>query len=350
MGSPLGRAKAWLRHVRDGSPFLDHAIRSLEHYTGVNGNGLAGAITYYALLSFFPLVALAFFVVGELVRFYPDARERLTSAIDQVLPHVIGTGQGQVQLKTLENAATAVGLIGLIGLLYAGLGWLAATRRALQTVFEMPRSERPSWGVGRLRDLVALIVVGVILLSSVAVTGVVIAYSSTVVDLGNLGPALEWVQEVPAALLGMAANLLLFFTLFRLLANPPTPRRALWQGALLGAVAFEALKLASGYLLAATRGRPAFQVLGVTLILLVWINYFSRVVVYTAAWAHTTPSARTALARRRPPVVPVVPHATSYRPAPAPAPLDPRLAFGAGAAAALAMVAFVRRRLRRRRT
>jgi membrane protein len=334
MASPLGRAKAAIRRVRGGSPLLDHAVRSLQHYTRVNGNGLAGAITYYALLSFFPLVALAFFIVGELVRFYPDAQDRLTSAIDQVLPHMIGNEKGQVPLQTLENAATAVGLIGLIGLLYAGLGWLAATRRALQTVFEVPLSERPSW-------------VGLILMTSVAVTGVVIAYSSNVLDLSALGPTLEWLQEVPGALLGMAANLLLFYALFRLLANPPTPRRSLWQGALLGAIAFEALKLASGYLLAATRGRPAFQVLGVTLILLVWINYFSRVVIYTAAWAHSSARARAALARRRSAEVTVLgaaPRPASYQRASTP--LDPRLAFGAGAAAALAMVAFVRRRLR----
>jgi membrane protein len=348
MASLLGRAKAWLRHVRDGSPTVDHGVRTLEHFNQVNGRGLAGAITYFALLSFFPLVALAFFVVGYLVRFYPGAQDTLTSAIDQVLPHVIGPNPGQVQLQTLENAATAVGLIGLVGLLYAGLGWLSATRRALQTVFEVPRSERPSWGIGRLRDLVTLVVLGVILVGSVAVTGFVIAFSSRVIDLGALGPALSWLQDVPGVLLGMAADLLLFYSLFRLLADPPTPRRALWQGALLGAVAFEALKLASGYLLAAIRGNPAFQVLGATLILLVWINYFSRVVIYTAAWAHTSASAR-AVAASRASAPTVAPGATSGDRASrrAPTALDPRLAFAAGAGAALAMVAFARRRLRR---
>ena len=35
-----------------------------------------------------------------------------------------------------------------------------------------------------------------------------------------------------------------------------------------------------------------FQAFGIALILLVWINYFSRVVVLAAAWAHTSPEAR----------------------------------------------------------
>jgi membrane protein len=47
------------------------------------------------------------------------------------------------------------------------------------------------------------------------------------------------------------------------------------------------LKEASTFLLGLTQKSQAFQAFGITLILLVWINYFSRVVLYAAAWAHT---------------------------------------------------------------
>ena len=57
-------------------------------------------------------------------------------------------------------------------------------------------------------------------------------------------------------------------------------------------MAFEALKAASFLLLASTEGSPAFQVFGVALILLVWINYTSRGTLYAAAWAYTTAAAR----------------------------------------------------------
>ena len=124
------------------------------------------------------------------------------------------------------------------------------------------------------------------------------------------------------------------------------PRGALWQGALLGAVAFEALKLASGYVLTAIRGNPAFQVLGATLILLVWINYFSRVVIYSAAWAHTSGRARDARSQRAA-AHPAVATPTTVSSTRTSAAFRARVAFAAGAAAALAMVAFARRRLRR---
>ena len=35
-----------------------------EHYGDVKGSLQAGAVTYFAFLSFFPILALAFFVVG----------------------------------------------------------------------------------------------------------------------------------------------------------------------------------------------------------------------------------------------------------------------------------------------
>ena len=74
--------------------------------------------------------------------------------------------------------------------------------------------------------------------------------------------------------------------------HPHTPKRSLLHGALLGAVGFEILKQLSGLLLSATKGTPAFQAFGIALILVVWINYSSRVVLYAAAWAHTSPEAR----------------------------------------------------------
>ena len=80
--------------------------------------------------------------------------------------------------------------------------------------------------------------------------------------------------------------------MFRLLAAPDLPKRAMWSGALLGAVGFEILKQISGLLIRVTQGNPAFQVFGLALILLVWINYFSRVILYAASWAWTHPRAR----------------------------------------------------------
>jgi membrane protein len=355
------RVRARIGSAREHWPLLDHAVRTQRHYSRVNAGSQAGAVTYFAFLSFFPILALSFFVVGYVARYFPDAQENLVDGIEQVFPGIIGTGRGQISLETVKSAAATVGIIGLVTLAYAGLGWLTAMRTALHVVFELPRDRRPSFLAGKVRDLLTLLVVGLTLLVSVAVSGVVTRFSDRVLDLLALDHDLSWTVEVGAVLLGLVTNTLFFFVLFTGLARPRIPGRALWHGALLGSLAFEVLKQLSSFLLAATHRSPAFQAFGIALILLVWINYFSRLVMYAAAWAYTSPVAR---ATREAPSWPLSPASLAPRArvegarsggpgaaadasAEAARPgrrVDPRLAFGAGAAAALGLVAVFRRR------
>ena len=74
-------------------------------------------------------------------------------------------------MQSIQKAATTVGIIGVVALIYAGLGWLSGMRTALHVVFELPIDRRPNFVVGKLRDLLTLAVVGSTLLVSVAVIG-----------------------------------------------------------------------------------------------------------------------------------------------------------------------------------
>ena len=343
------RDSARISAVRARRPFVDHAFRTQAHYSGVRGSMQAGGITYFAFLSFFPIMALAFFTVGYLTDVYPDAQQNMKDAINQVLPGFIGPGKGQISIKEIQDAAAAAGLLGLAGVLYSGLGWLSATRDALEVVFQLPARETPGFVTGKLRDLLSLVVIGVVLCVAVAVAGLVTGFSADVLGWLNLGSELSWLLRLLSLAFGFAANTLLFFTLFRLLAEPHTPTRSLWTGAFLGGIGFEILKQVSGELLAATKNQPAFQAFGIALILLVWMNYFSRVVLYSAAWAHMS---RAAIAQRirepaNPPQGPPSPPLEEL-PVDAlgsgghrrPAWVAP---FAAGGAAALGVVALLRR-------
>ena len=53
---------------------MDHLVRMVQHYGNVKGSLQAGAATYFAFLSFFPILALAFFAIGWVAQVYPDAR------------------------------------------------------------------------------------------------------------------------------------------------------------------------------------------------------------------------------------------------------------------------------------
>ena len=139
-----------------------------------------------------------------------------------------------------------------------------------------------------------MLVIGVVLAVSVAVSGLVSTYSQEVLDWIGVGRDLSPLLVLLTVLIGLAANMVLFYATFRLLGEPDLPSKALWSGALLGALGFEVLKRLSSLLLAATKNSPGVQAFGVTLILLVWINYTMRLMMFAAAWAQTSREARAA--------------------------------------------------------
>ena len=344
--------KERLDEVRHRRPWLDHLLRTVEHYGHVKGNLQAGAVTYFAFLSFFPVLALGFFVVGTVSVVYPDADDALSGALESLLPGIFGPDEGELSADSFQQDGTGLALaVGLLGLLYAGLGWLSAMREALIVMFEMPEREQPNFVLGKLRDLISLAIIGATLVLSVAVAGFVSGFTADILGWVGLGEELAPFLTLISYALGFAANVLLFFTLFKLLAQPHTPNGSLWSGALLGAIGFEVLKRLSFLLLGSTQDSPAFQVFGIALILVVWIYYFSRVVMYSASWAHTSPGARAQREREAlhadrtdehmQELAEVPLRETPARGGPK---VSPKAAFAAGGASMLGLVALVRRR------
>lgn len=294
MASIKQRLTDRVQRIRERRPVVDHVISMVGHYNAVNGNGQAGAVTYFGFLSFFPILALAFFVIGLVAQVYPDARGDLVTAIDKVLPDMIGRDRGQVPLRLFEQNAGTVGVIGLVGVVYSGLGWLSGMRSAFEAMFVLSRGDQPNFVVGKARDLATLALLGVVLIVSVALSGAVAGFSAEILEWVGLDPETFFPQAVVWLIghgLAVVATTVLLVAMFRLLADPHEPRRALVQGALLGAVGFELLKMLANFLIGNTKDQPAFQAFGVALILVVWINYFSRLVLFAAAWTYTSPLA-----------------------------------------------------------
>lgn len=322
VGERVENVRGRFARLRRRRPLVDHLVVMQEHYGAVAASQQAGAITYFGFLSFFPLLALAVFVVGLVAGIYPDAHDSLTRAVDQVIPGMVGSGEGQVDLADVQRFSGLAGLLGLGGVLYTGLGWISAMREALEVVFEQPRWRQPSFVGGKVRDLVSLVAVGLVLFVSVVVAGLVTGFSDDVLGWLHLGTGLGWLLYALTRLVGLAVNVVLFFVIYELVARPRTPAAALWQGAALAGAVFELLKAVSFLVLASAQGSPAFQAFGVALVLVVWMNYTSRVTLYGAAFAHTAP---VAVARREAEAPP-----TALQ-----GPQTPALRIGEGAVAAL---------------
>ena len=145
-------------------------------------------MTYYAFLSFFPILAVAFFLVGYVVQVLPNAQDNLVTALETVLPGLMGGSPSRSRSRRSSDAAATVGLIGLVVLVYSGLGWISCMRDALYQVFQEPIARpklvlgrRPTWWAG---------VIGLILIVSVAISGLVTGFSREFLDLLDLDQGL----------------------------------------------------------------------------------------------------------------------------------------------------------------
>ncbi len=96
----VDRVKERLRAARHRHPFLDHLIRAYDRNSEVLGGQLAGSVTYFGFLSFFPVLALAFFAIGWISEVYPAARGDLVDLLEQLLP---GTAESAAPDDDDEN-------------------------------------------------------------------------------------------------------------------------------------------------------------------------------------------------------------------------------------------------------
>ncbi|MDP4506544.1 YihY/virulence factor BrkB family protein [Nonomuraea turcica] len=284
----IGKVKAWGRgkvddwRVRRLS--FDHLIRAVQRYQVQFGDRLAGAVTYFAFLSFFPLMALSYAVLGLVVATSETTREALEAAIVERLPGIAG----QLDLDAISTAKATAGIIGLLGLLYAGLGAMDALRGALR---EMSMTTEPplNFFLGKLRDLASIAMIGVTMISSVLVAGFATTATDNVLEFlfGSESALATTGLRLAGVAASVGADWLLFLILLGWVARLTQPFRVIARGALLGAMGFGVLKQLATLLLGQTLGNPVYGTFAVIVGLLVWINFSARLVLYVAAWTAT---------------------------------------------------------------
>jgi membrane protein len=285
-GQALVRAR--ISAARAGWPFLDHAARAYAHYYEVFGRQLAAAITYFGFLSFFPLVALAFALVGYVSARFPDAQETVTDSLEEAFPGLIGPGPSQLNVQDIINAKVGATLIGLVGLFYAGLGWIDALRDALHRVFGTS-DRRPKYIKKKATDVVVLVGLGLALLASLVVTSLATDVTRQTLDVVGLGDSLVAVAllKVLSVALALLADTVLFAILLARLSGTHQPWRDVRSAAVLGAVGFEVLKLAGTYIIGRITANPLYATFGFVVGLLIWINLVSQLLIFAASWAAT---------------------------------------------------------------
>lgn len=258
-------------HPRAGLP-----IAVVYKFADDQGNYLAALITYYGFLSLVPLLLLSSTVLNFALEGQPDLQRELLDSVVGQFP-IVGT-----QLAD-PNGVSGSGIgvaIGIIGTLYGGLGAAQAAQNAMNTVWRVPRNERPNPLTGRVRSIVLLLVVGLSIIGTTA-----LAALGSVVE--GFGPAMKILIGVGT----FAVNAAVFTTAFRLATARPITLRQTLPGALGAAVVWQALQYV-GALYVGSVVRTASEVdsvFALVLGLVAWI-YLEAIVVVLAVEYNTVRS------------------------------------------------------------
>jgi membrane protein len=237
------------------------------------GPHLAAMIAYFALLSFVPLTFLSLALLGLTGR--ADESSFLVKEIKHTLP---GTPINQIidLARTVQDNATALGVIGGIFLLWTSLSLFSVLESAFNIVYGLPnRSFLRGKGLAVLLMIGSLVTLFVALLAGSLGVAALKEYAPGVVS----NSATAYTVSIAVSLLGVFVFLV---SCYYVLTNEELTVREVMPGAVLAAILLEAtfqvLPLYQRY----ADLNPALRAFGAPAILLVWLYVMSNVIVFGA--------------------------------------------------------------------
>ncbi len=182
------------------------------------GTHHAGALTYYALMSLFPLLLLAVSLLGLLGEF-PGTYNSIIHYLRGVVPATTLAPLNAALRAALKSRGTAAAslVVAVFAALYGATGYLEAARRALNVVFDVDHGR--SFLQRKLTDVASTVVLLALVLATVVL---MFAGGGVAHELFGHGAAAAWrIGRWPAALI--SALLIFSFIYF---VTPDVEHRA----------------------------------------------------------------------------------------------------------------------------
>ncbi|MEV0332924.1 inner membrane protein YhjD [Nocardia sp. NPDC050717] len=337
----IDNISATVKRQVEQRPWLDHLVRAGARFQSQRGDYFAAGITYFTVLSLFPLLMVAFSVAGFVLAGRPELLAELEASVVENIPGSFGDQINDLIDQAISSRGT-VGVIGLLVGLYTGLGWIANLRAALTEQWDVKSPEKP-WWLGKLSDLGALVGLGLAFVVSLGLSA--IASSGLARKLLELVgadqlPGASVVLRVLSIALGLLASWAVFAWMIARLPREPVSLRSAMRAAALAAVAFEVFKFVAAIYLQMVLRSPAGATFGSIIGLMVFSYTTYRILLFATAWAATSAENEHAAAIAAPGAVVIRPRVVEHGMSTGAG----AAYFGAGAIAALALVLFGKRR------
>lgn len=224
----------WLDRLQRRNRAVGVIVAVIYKYNDDQGSYLAVLITYYGLVSLFPLLLLLTTGLGIVLAGRPDLQAQVLHSTLSQFP-VIGN---QLHHPEGLSGGTVGVVIGLLGALYGGLGVGQAVQNAMDSVWAVPKNQRPDPIRARLRSLLLLLVLG-----TAAVAATMLAAAGTATGaLGAFG-------KIGLALAAVGVNAFICLVAFRVTTARTLTYRQVFPGAVAAAFIWQILQwFGAGYI------------------------------------------------------------------------------------------------------
>src|SRR4051794_14439922 len=185
--------------------------RTVKEFQEDNLTDWAAALTYYSVMSLFPMLVVLVALLGLVGQESTIATmtDSLRAAgLDDVAKNVQGPLD---EIVSHKGGAGALVTFGLLGALWSASGWVGAFTRAMNAVYEV-KEGRPFWKLRPLQVLITLVTVLLVslVLIAVVVSGPIAEAVGTAIGAGDTAVSVWGVAKWPVLLLvlmGMVAGL-----------------------------------------------------------------------------------------------------------------------------------------------
>jgi membrane protein len=229
----------------------------------INGNQLAASVTLSAFLALFPLLLVAIAAIGFVSSNDPNLGADLVENLGL-------KGEAATTLTdaiaAAEKSRRTASAVGLLGLLWTGLGLVAALQYAFNTTWQAK-------GRGLRDRLIGLLWLGGAFVIFAASFGITTGLNFLPGFLAPIG-----------VLTGFAVSFALWLWAMKVLPNHDVGWKALVPGAALGAIGFEVLKAVGSIYVPriVASSQALYGTLGIVFATLAWLLFFGRLLVYAS--------------------------------------------------------------------
>jgi YihY family inner membrane protein len=257
------RIDRWQQNSRNAG----FVVGVVKKYGDDRGGQLSSLIAFSAFLSFFPLMLVVVTLTAIASQRYASVALRIRNSAIAEFP-VVGP---ELVRNNFVLPKSGVGLVvGLVGLLWAGLGFTHALQYAFLEVWHVPHKARPSFllRLARSASVYALLAVGI-------VSSVVLGFLGSLVKNSRAAGAVGLVGA-------FFISLGIYLAVFWLLSPRNSPLGELLPGAVVAAIGWQGLQVFAtqvvGYQL--RRSSELYGAIGASLGLVWFLILSSQILIY----------------------------------------------------------------------